>query len=56
MIDVDNIVKEQADNMANVTEQQKKDFSEMATTFGNFLNCIWKQQERAENGTNRKIS
>lgn len=56
MIDADKIVKEQAGKMENVTEQQKQDFTEMATAFGNFMNCIWKQQEREDNGENKPIT
>lgn len=56
MIDVEKIVKEQADKMAGATEQQKQDFTEMDTAFGNFMNCLWKQQERRDNGTDRTTS
>lgn len=42
MIDVKKIIKEQADRLTNTTEQQIQDFTEMATAFGNFMNCIWK--------------
>lgn len=56
MIDIEKTVKEQADKMTGATEQQKQDFTEMATALGNFLNCIWKQQERTDNGTDRTTS
>ena len=56
MIDVEKIVKEQADKMTGATEQQKQDFTEMATAFGNLMNCIWKQQERTDNGEDRRTS
>lgn len=56
MIDVDKIVKEQAGNLTNTTDEQKQNFVEMATAFGNFMNCVWKQQERTENGTDRENS
>lgn len=57
MIDVDKIVKEQADKMVNATEEQKQNFTEMATAFGNFMNCIWKQKvERNTNGTDKPTS
>lgn len=56
MVDVEKIVKEQTDKMTEATEQQKQDFTEMATAFGNFMNCIWKQQERRNDGTDRTTS
>lgn len=46
MIDVDKIVNEQVGKLENATEEQKQGFAEMATAFGNFLNCIWKQKEK----------
>lgn len=45
MIDVEKAVNEQANNLENVTDEQKQNFIEMATAFGNFMNCIWKQKE-----------
>lgn len=45
MIDVDKIVSEQAEKLENATDEQKQNFIEMATAFGNFMNCIWKQKE-----------
>lgn len=56
MIDVDKCVKEQAEKLENVTNEQKQDFIEMATAFGNFMNCIWKQRERENDEKNRKTS
>lgn len=53
MIDVDKIVNEQAVKLENATEEQKQDFIEIVTAFGNFFNCLCKQSERRENGENR---
>lgn len=49
MIDVDKCVKEYTDKLTDLSEEQKEKFSEMATAMGNFLNCIWKQKDGAEN-------
>lgn len=49
MIDVDKCVKEYTDGLKDLNDEQKKNFTEMATAMGNFLNCIWKQKERGEN-------
>lgn len=49
MIDVDKCVKEYTDGLTDLNEEQKRNFVEMATAMGNFLNCIWKQKEREEN-------
>lgn len=56
MIDVDKVVKEQTDKMTGCTEEQKQNFAEMATAFGNFMNCIWKQRERDNDGADRPTS
>lgn len=44
MIDVEKIVNEQAENLENVTPEQKQRFIEIATAFGNFMNCVWNQK------------
>lgn len=54
MINVEKIVNEQVGNLENATDEQKQNFIEMATAFGNFMNCIWKQREN--DGENRKTS
>lgn len=56
MIGVDKCVKEQAEKLENAAEEQKQNFIETATAFGNFMNCIWKQRERKNDGENRKTS
>jgi len=56
MIDVDKCVKEQAEKLENATDEQKQNFIEMATHFGNFFNCLCKQSERGKNGENNTDS
>lgn len=48
MIDVDKCVKDYADGLTDLNEEQKQRFTEMATAMGNFLNCIWAQREKTE--------
>lgn len=48
MIDVDKCVKEYTDGLTDLNEEQKQNFTEMATAMGNFLNYIWKQKECEE--------
>lgn len=56
MIDVEKIVNEQVGNLEDVTDEQKQDFIEMATHFGNFFNCLCKQSERSKNGESNTAS
>lgn len=48
MIDVDKIVNEQAENLKDMSEEQKQNAIEMMTALGNFMNCIWR--DNGENG------
>lgn len=48
MIDVEKCVKDYTDGLADLNEEQKEKFSEMAVAMGNFLNCIWKQKEESK--------
>lgn len=45
MIDVDKCVKDYTGGLTDLNDKHKKNFSEMATAMGNFLNCIWEQKE-----------
>ena len=45
MIDVEKCVKDYTDGLTDLNDEQKKNFVEMATAMGNFLNCIWRQKE-----------
>lgn len=56
MVDVEKIANEQANNLENATDEQKQEFIEMATHFGNFFNCLCKQSERSKNGESNTAS
>lgn len=56
MIDVDKCVKEYTDGLTDLNEEQKEKFSEMATAMGSFLNSVWLQRERREDGTDKEFT
>lgn len=56
MIDVDKCVKEYTDGLTDLNDEQKQSFIEMATAMGNFLNSVWSQRERREDGTDKEFT
>ncbi len=53
MVDVDKIAQEQAEKLKDMPEEQKQNAIDMMTAFGNFMNCIWKNNERKDDGQNK---
>lgn len=53
MIDVDKIVQEQAEKLKDMPEEQRENTIDMMTAFGNFMNFIWKNNERKDDGQNK---
>lgn len=53
MIDVDKIVQEQAEKLKDMPEEQKQNAVDMMTALGNFMNCIWKNNKRKDDGQNK---
>ncbi len=53
MIDVDKIVQEQAEKLKDMPEEQRQSIIDAMTAFGNFMNCIWKNSERENDGQNK---
>lgn len=52
MIDVNKIVNEQAENLKDMSEEQKHNAIEMMTALGNFMNCIWRSEEKKNDRQN----
>ncbi len=53
MIDVDKIVQEQSKKLKDMPEEQRQNAIDMMTAFGNFMNCIWKNNERNNDGQSK---
>jgi len=53
MIDFNKIVQEQAEKLKEMPEEQRQNAMEMMTAFGNFMDCIWKNNERNKDGQNK---
>ncbi len=53
MIDVDKIVQEQSEKLKDMPEEQKQKAVDMMTAFGNFMNCIWENSERKNDGKDK---
>ncbi len=53
MIDVDKIVQEQAEKLKDMPKEQRQNIVDAMTVFCNFMNCIWNNNERKNDGQNR---
>ncbi len=54
MVDADKVVQEQTENLKDMPEEQRENAVDMMTAFGNFMNCIWKNNERKDDGQNKR--
>lgn len=53
MVDVDKIAREQTEKLKDMPREQRQNAIDMMTALGNFMNCIWKNNERKNDGQNK---